>query len=433
MWNLLNGFTTSVKGSVLQKRQIGRIQKFTTDLHQVRIHPIQLQFGMYVCMLDRPWLETPFLFQGFLVSHEEDLFALRSLCEYVYIDLLLTRVDVSGLKPLKAISGPGPRAYPISVDIEHEIGRAGKAYHRSLTEIKLILHCVNEHNSIDFDKMVLAVRDCLESVIRNPSALLWLARIKHVNQYTAEHCVNVGIQAMALGRHLGIATKHIELLGLCGMLHDVGKMNLDQDVLNKPGSLTSEEARHVQLHPVMGRDQLSKDPKVPKEVINVAYSHHERIDGLGYPQKLPASRLDFYIRAITIVDAYDAMTSNRCYSAGKCSAHALKTLYNDIGTQFDESLVIKFIECIGLYPPGSLVEMNSGEVGVVLSVDPLRRLSPKVALLRDSQKRPMHQLVVDLKHEPFAVKGGMRVAGVLPDGAHGISLESFSFANVNLQ
>jgi putative nucleotidyltransferase with HDIG domain len=419
--------------SVLQKKQINPDPATTRDLHQVRIHPVQLQLGMYVCMLDRPWLETPFLFQGFLLSHDDDLFALRSLCDYVYVDLLLTRVDVSGLKPLKAISGLGPRAYPVTVDIELEIGRASKAYSRSLKEIKHILHCIHDHHNIDIEKMIVAIRGCLDSVIRNPSALLWLTRIKHVDQYTAEHCVNVGIQAMALGRHLGLGIKHMELLGLCGMLHDVGKMRLDQDILNKAGRLTIEEVHHVRLHPVMGRDVLSEDPKVPQEVINVAYSHHERTDGLGYPDQLPAGSLDFYTRAITVVDAYDAMTSRRCYSVGMSPAEALKILYNNVGTQFDENLVIKFIECIGLYPPGSLVEMNTGEVGIVISVSPLRRLSPKVALLLDSQKRPMQQLVVDLMYEPSAKDGGMRVAGVLPDGAHGVSLESFSLANINLQ
>ena len=341
-------------------------------------------------------------------------------------------MDVSGLKPLKAISGPGPQAYPINVDIESEIGRAAKAYSRSLAEIKYILQLIHDHQNIDIEQMMVVVHDCLESVIRNPSALLWLTRIKHVDQYTAEHCVNVGIQAMALGRHLGLGAKHIELLGLCGMLHDVGKMSLDQDILNKRGRLTPEDARHLRLHPVMGRDQLAKDPKVPQEVINVAYSHHERIDGKGYPEKLPAGRLDFYIRAITVVDAYDAITSERCYSPSKSPAEALKILYKNIGTQFDESLVIKFIECIGLYPPGSLVQMGTGEVGIVLSVDPLHRLSPKVALLLDDQKKPMQQLIVDLKHEPAALQGGMKIAGVLADGAYGINLESFTFANIKL-
>ncbi|WP_373185298.1 HD-GYP domain-containing protein [Halopseudomonas sp.] len=407
-------------------------KKITSDLHQVRIHPSQLQMGMYVCMLDRPWLDTPFLFQGFLLSHEDDLFALRNLCEYLYIDLSLTRVDVSTLEPLKAISRPGPQAHPISVDIEQEIGRAGRAYRRSLSEIKALLQCVHDDQNIDVEAMILAVRECLDSIIRNPSALLWLSRIKHVDQYTAEHCVNVGIQAMALGRHLGIGIKHIELLGICGMLHDVGKMGLDQDVLNKAGRLTSEEVAHLRLHPVFGRDQLSKDPKVPQEVIKVAYSHHERMDGRGYPEKRPGHSLDFYVRAITIVDAYDAMTSKRCYSAGKSPAAALKVLYSNIGTQFDGNLVIKFIECIGLYPPGSLVEMSSGEVGVVLSVDPRHRLAPKVSLLLDGQKRSMQQVIVDLRFEPPASAGGMTVASVLPDGSHGIELETFSLANINM-
>lgn len=388
--------------------------------------------GMYVCMLDRPWLDTPFLFQGFLLSHDDDLLTLRSLCDYVYVDLLRTRVEVRDLQPLKAISGPAPKAHPITVDVEHEISRASRAYRQSLSEIKEILRHIHDQKNIDIDGMITAVRDCLDSIIRNPSALLWLSRIKHVDQYTAEHCVNVGIQAMALGRHLGLGIKHIELLGLCGMLHDVGKMSLDQSVLNKADRLTAQEAAHLRLHPVRGRDALAQDTKVPQEVIDAAYYHHERMDGRGYPEKMLAANLGFYVRAITVVDAYDAITSTRCYSPGRSPAAALKILYNNIGTQFDEKLVVKFIECIGIYPPGSLVEMTGGQVGVVLSVDPLHKLAPKVALLLDAEKRPIQQLVIDLRHEPPVPQGGLRVANVLVDGTYGINLESFSLANINM-
>lgn len=405
------------------------------QLHTIKMPTSQLHLGMYVAELDRDWLETPFLFQGFLLEDPDDLFALRNLCDHVFIDVLKTRTMTSDLLLTTSMAKPrkSRASYTVSTDIETEINQANQSYRQSFREIRAMLDNVCKGEAVDARRMISAVRPCLDSIVRNPSALLWLTRIKHVDQYTAEHCLNVGIQAMALGRHLGLGIKHMELLGLCGMMHDVGKMDLDQEILNKPGRLTAEEFAHVKLHPVLGRDELAKDANMPEEVIRVAYSHHERLDGTGYPRRLPASSLDFYTRAITVVDAYDAITSSRCYSGSHSSAEALKILYNNRGTQFDEKLVVKFIECVGIYPPGSLIEMNTGEVGVVLSVDPLHRLQPKVALVRDANKQPIEQVVVDLSAASFN-QGAARywVSKVLVDGSYGIDLESFTAANVRL-
>ncbi|WP_304641698.1 HD-GYP domain-containing protein [Pseudomonas sp.] len=403
------------------------------ELHQVQVHVTQLQLGMYVSALDRDWLETPFLFQGFLLTDPDDLFTLRSLCDHVVIDLPKSRtmtLDLPAMHSSEVVPRP---AYGISNDVQSEIRAANTGYRQAFSEVRNMLKGIQEGDGFDAAQMRLAVRACLDSVIRNPSALLWLTRIKHVDQYTAEHCLNVGIQAMALGRHLGLGRKHIELLGLCGMLHDVGKMRVDQAILNKPGRVSTEEFEHLKLHVTYGREELSKDPDMPREVIAAAYSHHERLDGNGYPEGLAGAGLGFYTRLVTIVDAYDAITSSRCYSASNSSATALKILYENRGTQFDEKLVVRFIECIGLYPPGALVEMSSGEVGVVLSVDPAHRLLPKVALVRDAGKRPMTQQVVDLAAEQgLQPEQRMRVARVLTDGEYGVDLEDFTIRNISL-
>jgi len=273
----------------------------------------------------------------------------------------------------------------------------------------------------------------VDSIERNPSAMLWLTRIKNVDKYTAQHCLNVGILAIALGRHVGVGRKHMELLGLCGMLHDVGKMKVNQTILNKPGRLTREEFEHMKLHVTYGRDILVKDKSLQPEVVAAAYQHHERQDGKGYPTGMNAGSLNFYTKVVTIVDAYDAITSQRCYSDGNTSATALKILYENSGTQFDPKLVVKFIECVGIYPPGAVVEMQSGEVGVVLSVEPENRLLPKVVLLLGPDKKPMPQRIVDLKQQrELRAEQQHRIGKVLLDGAHGISLADFTRANVNL-
>lgn len=398
----------------------------------VKVPTDQLKLGMHVSELDRPWLDTPFVFQGFSVHDVDDLTALKNICEYVYIDVLKT----SQLQPdarSAMIGHSRPKKYEIVTPVEKEIKQANQHYHRSFGEVERILDTAYADGRIDTDEIRRHIKDCVDSIERNPSAMMWLTRIKNVDKYTAEHCLNVGILAIALGRHVGVGRKHMELLGLCGMLHDVGKMKVDQTILNKPDRLTREEFEHLKLHVTYGREILIQDNTLPNEVIGAAYNHHERQDGKGYPTGMNAATLNFYTKVVTIVDAYDAITSQRCYSKGNTSATALKILYENSGSQFDPKLVVKFIECIGIYPPGALVEMSSGEVGVVLSVEPENRLLPKVALLLDANKQPVTQHIVDLKLErDNGMEHPHRIKTVLMDGSFGIDLADFTQQNINM-
>lgn len=401
----------------------------------VKVPTDQLELGMHVTELDRPWLETPFLLQGFSIEKQEDLDTLRNICEYVYIDVLKTHYLDPALRSNAVAPGTPTTTYETTTSVEHELRQASIAYQRSLAEIKDLLKNVSSSEALTGTPARLLkqhVGECVDSIERNPSAMMWLTRIKHADQYTAEHCVNVGVLAMTLGRHLGVNRQQLELLGLSGVLHDVGKMKLDQEILFKTGRLSAEEFDHIKLHTVYGRELLLTDPMLPKEVVEATYGHHERMDGFGYPDRLPEKEIGFYARVISIVDAYDAITSRRCYSPSKPSAEALKILYECAGTQFDKKLVVKFIEAIGIYPPGSVVEMNTGEVGVVLSADPVNRLLPKIALLRDADKRPIPQRIIDLKLQRATDGQQHRIKVVLTDGAHGIDLEEFTRYNINL-
>lgn len=403
-------------------------------LHLVKVPAAQLELGMHVAKLDRPWLDTPFLFQGFPIHKQEDLDALRNICEYVYVDVLKSHYLSPDLRSNVIAPGTPTTQYENTTTVEVEIRAASEAYHKSLQEIKGLLASIGAGaDSINAKMVKQHVKECVDSIERNPSAMMWLTRIKHADQYTAEHCVNVGVLAMALGRHLGLNRPQLEMLGLSGVLHDVGKMKLDQDILFKPERLTKEEFNHIKLHTNHGKDLLLSDPMVPSEVIAAAYSHHERMDGRGYPEGLPEQSISFYARAVSVVDAYDAITSRRCYSSPKSSAQALKIIYESAGTHFDQKLAVKFIECIGIYPPGSVVEMDSGDVGVVLSADSDNRLLPKIALLRDANKHPIPQRVIDLKLERATASGVQhRIKTVLTDGAYDIDLEEFTHYNINL-
>lgn len=406
-------------------------KKLTRGRETIKVPIEQLKLGMHVSRLDRPWLDTPFLFQGFPVHDEDDLTALKNICEYVYIDVLKTGVSAEARSPM--VGRSRPKDYTIKTPVEKEIRLANEHYHKSYGEVERILDAAYQGDGIDTQEIRRHIKECVDSIERNPSAMMWLTRIKNVDKYTAEHCLNVGILAIALGRHVGVGRKHMELLGLCGMLHDVGKMKVDQGILNKPARLTQEEFEHIKQHVVFGREILIQDETLPNEVIAAAYNHHERQDGKGYPTGMDANTLNFYTKVVTIVDAYDAITSQRCYSRGNTSATALKILYDHSGTQFDPKLVVKFIECIGIYPPGALVEMSSGEVGVVLSVEPENRLLPKVALLLDENKKPTQQRIVDLKQQrDQGAQKQHRIKTVLMDGSFGLDLADFTEQNINL-
>ena len=400
-----------------------------------KILPTELQVGMYVSELDRPWLETPFLFQGFRIDSEHDIEQIRQVCRYVYIDEL--KSDLSAPLPRDRDREPPARCKRRSYDIrraaEQELEVAHREYHAGLDSVAQMLQSIQHTTTFDSTLIRRHVKQCTQSIIRNPAAMMWLSRIKHADNYTAEHCLNVGILAISLGRHLGLEQHELEQLGLCGILHDVGKMLVDPEILHKTGALTPQEFEQIKQHPVHARSILETDPSLPGSVLEAAYSHHERIDGGGYPEALEASRLDLLTRIITVVDAYDAMTSNRCYSKARPVSEALKILYKNRDTQFDAEVTIKFIECIGIYPPGCIVEMDSGEVGFVINNNPQQRLLPRVALLLDSDKQPMTQHIHDLAGQGNNNPEGMHIRAVLPDGAHGLSLEEYTGANIRMQ
>ena len=394
----------------------------------VQVSANEVELGMFVSQLDRPWTETPFMFQGFLLTKREDLQVIKDTCSYVFVDVLKTTSESRArLIPPKQ-TGRNPRygqiTYQVKHEFEKEIPLASREYHATLKDVKELLTHVRFHAPVELGAVRDQVNACVDSVERNPAATAWLSRIKHVDEYTAEHCLNVGLLAAGLGRHLGLKRKQLENLALCGILHDVGKMLVDQELLNKPGPLTPEEFNEVKMHTVRSAELLGRDNSIPREAKYAALHHHERIDGAGYPRGIRGERISFYTKVISIVDAFDAITSERCYSSAKSPAEALKIIYENRSKQFDEELSIKFIEFMGLYPPGSIVEMSTKEVGVVLSSDPKHRLHPRVLIVLNANKEPTEHRVVDLKNRDAVDRMGIKAS--LDDKAYGIDIEKIS-------
>ncbi len=421
----------------------------------------QLQVGMFVAELDRPWLETPFLIQGFEIRHPSQIRSLKEHCYHVYVLRPgVVRKDVKPSAPPLTTHAAAPKirtigkmlygggvntkikrgapkhapkpvvrnrpAYKNSVSARAEHAYARKTFREARQSLDGLLSAAQMGSMISTESARSTVTSCVSSILRNPDAMMWMTKIKHQNEYTAEHCLNVCILAIAFGRHLNYSETDLESVGLCGLLHDVGKMRVPLEVLDKPGKLTEEEFRAIQRHTIEGRDLLVASSGVDQKAIDAAFNHHERVDGQGYPRGLPAEDIPEFARVIAIVDAYDAMTSNRCYARARSPMEAIKIIFENRGAQFDDELALQFIKAIGPYPPGTIVELRNGMVGIVISAKQKFRHLPTVLVLRDENKQPIAERTLELHLTDTGELGKDNlIKKVLTDGEYDIYLENY--------
>ncbi|PCJ38036.1 MAG: metal-dependent phosphohydrolase [Cellvibrionales bacterium] len=419
----------------------------------VRVDIAHLKMGMYVVELDRPWLETPFLMQGFELRNKAQLRTLEKYCQHVFIRSRsvtpkkqpqpavrvqppkLTSKAEKGtfFKPTGRVKKPQKRriirsrpAYEVTLSVREEHPVAESAYRKGKADIKEILHSAQFGQMLNTEVAEEIVSSCVESMLRHPDAMIWMSRIKHESEYTAEHCLNVCILAIAFGRHLHFDEADLQILGLCGLLHDVGKMRTPKVILNKRGALTEEEFAVMKQHTIDGHKLLKEDGGASTLPIDVVLNHHERPDGKGYPRGLKAGEISEYARIIAIVDAYDAITSDRCYSKAVSPVDAQKEIYQNRGKQFDEEYALAFMQAIGPYPPGTIVELHNGMVGLVLSGQRKFRHLPTVVILRNEEKQVIDEKTVDLYlTDSGQLDKGFLIRRTLPDGSFDIKLEDF--------
>ncbi len=237
---------------------------------------------------------------------------------------------------------------------------------------------------------------CVDNIIHQSDAMLLMSRLKLKDEYTSAHCLNVSIISIALGRYMELNKKQLNEVGLCGLLHDMGKVRTPDQILNKPGRLTDDEMQIMQQHPAEGYNILSSTSGISHEVMHVAQAHHERIDGQGYPHGLSGSDLSLYSRMVTIADVFDAITSDRTYKSGATVETALRIIHDGQGEAFDPILVTQFIENIGIYPLGTIIELHNGEIGVVVCTSPEKRLRPCIKIILDKERSPIESRLVNL-------------------------------------
>lgn len=508
----------------------------------VRVNARDVRIGMFIAELDRPWLETPFLFQGFVVGSETELETLRKHCEHVFVDLTLSEPHVAGMLEALAVDaaravtaapaadvrqetvrpvarapmqpaapteestayparadapvsrvtrdrfrqmlqtsgvvepddeegsvarralgrlrallrqgqeGGGPSAltngqpptlplhllellppgtelqtYTDACPAEAELPRARQAMSVCEKALETMMRDARSGRAIGLAGIDVAVDRLVTSVIANPDALAWVVRLREEAPQTHHQPVKVAMNMVAIGRRLGLPLGMLTQLGLVGLLADLGKAKLPRALLEKPGQLEPAEYTVAKGHVQLGLIVLSRGVKLPEPVVAGIAQHHERLDGSGYPRGLRSSEIGLHGRIAAIADTFTALSAPRAYANPMSSQDALMGLYQWSGTLYDRFLVEQFVRAIGVFPVGSLVELSTGEVGIVLSLDRRDRLEPRLLLLTRPDKRPLAD-PVELRHparDRSTEDSGARIVTGLPSGAFGLRIRDY--------
>lgn len=374
-----------------------------------------LEFGMFVAKLDRPWTETPFVFQGFVLKTEEQLEALKKYCKKVYVDPERRQESVAA----KLLSLPpsarqviaeqskevvrGTVVYKELATVEDELPRARTVFTQTNTIVQTMSRAVVSGSALDGGRARQAVTEITDSVIRNPDAMMLLVTMREKAEETLNRSTQVSVYMTVFGRFLQLERERLELLGLIGLLQDVGMLKLPPGMPARRSDLTAAEEEVFRSHVTNGVEILSKTAGLPAELPGFASLHHERYDGSGYPRGLKGSAISQIGAIAGIVDTFDMLTAPAPYGMQMPPSNALNVLFQNRGTQFHAALVEQFIQCVGAFPVGSVVELNTGEVGVVITQNLVKRLQPRVMVVQDNKGNPIHpHKILDLMKEPMA-------------------------------
>lgn len=513
------------------------LARASTGTRKLRVGVAELASGMYVVELDRPWLDTPFLLEGFLVDSPIELETLRRYCRYVYVDpdrsdptmarrirdaeladapLVATprrseatvrletpkrsagssrqerrptpapkaRVDarvssetrerfrrfvrataVAGesLQPpagvlgrtagwlrrwmaaddrdpvawqqrsLQAVHellppGTGVVRHPDPQLFDQAMPGAREAIARASRATETLYEAIRDGREAPVGPLLESVTQLVAAMIANPDAPAWAARLGGAASRDARHAVTVALHLLAVGRSIGLDRDALRSLGTIGLLADAGKARLPRALLEKPGMLSASEHTIVKEHVRLGLEAVERGGPLAAEVRAGIAQHHERLDGSGYPKGLQGDEISFWGRLAAIADSFAALVSPRPYAEALAPQEAMMSLYEWAGSSFDEALVEQFVQAIGIFPVGSIVELSSGEIAMVIGHNRIRRLEPRVVVVSDVAREP---LSVPLARElPSLHRGSppdaLRVARGLPANAFDLGRTSLT-------
>lgn len=393
-------------------------------MKKLKVTTADLVPGMFVAQLDRPWLEAPFQVHGFRVEQEAELDQLRQCCRHVYVDVTRSNISEAQLEHLlagrrqgamvadvgNAASGPFVHAIALAVkfdptgllgrmlgasanqsmptSLKNEMPAAIEAYENAVTVVGRVQQCARENRTVDIDELKQISGPLIDSICRNPGAMAWFATLTRKTEYMNSHSVASALWAVALGRHMQMDRASLEILAIGSILLDIGKVLIPETILTKTEPLNGYEKDYLKRHVDLGLEIIQDVTGIGQGVIDMVASHHERRDGSGYPAALAGAAIPLFGQIAGLVDCYDAMISDRDYAQEMSPHEAVQELNQLAGKQFERELVENFVQAIGVFPSGSLVKLNSGEIGLVIEQNGMRRLRPKVMVFSQADMQP---------------------------------------------
>ena len=406
------------------------------SLQQLKVFIHELEVGMFVSALDKPWAETPFPIQGFMIKSIADASRVKAYCDYVYIDVAKgaspldlkaaaranTRhrndrssviVESNTINPINPGKNPhsvAPRSFVVkpyiynkTVELAKEIPAARRVMNNLVGCLSVATRQITKGGHFNLDQLQETVDDMVDSVVRCPDAFTWLLRLRAKDPHTHDHSIRSSLWATQFARHIGLDIDQLKDLCLATLLKDVGKAGMDRTLLRKADRNSEEEAEYRSFVSA-SVEKLKQSDFDNRRVLNIIKFHCERYNGSGFPKGCSGKRIPFLAAIAGIASEFDRLCNPREVAETLTPSKATGRLYELRGQDFTEDLVVEFIRSVGLYPAGTVVELSTGDMGMVVEQNPKSRLSPRVAVFEEKENiaDEPNYIFVDLKNEEKA-------------------------------
>lgn len=370
----------------------------------ISVNCADLLIGMFVFELDRPWSGTPFLPAGFHIRKADELQMLAKFCNTVRIDIsrgvqpakfkgnkLTILSSARKASPASATIKVNRNRYPVTSTVKKQLDVTDNSYQQLLSAFDQFTKSIRADQEADLDLLIAPIDSLIASALANPNTLVWCLNTDPVPVNPSAYCVRAAVWAVLLARQIGFPVTEIKPLFLGTLLADVGLWKLSESLVNKRVNFRKQDFYEYQTHVELGLDVLNSYAELDERVIRIVRSHHERNDGRGFPKGLKGEQIPTLARFANLCYCFERLLRSLSDKQNASPAKAIARLYRQRDLKFPEQLVVEFIHLMGMYPIGTLIELNTGEIAIVLEQHAAEKLSPKIALLTNEQQEKLPQ------------------------------------------